>query len=180
MIRLWCLQWPGRQKPPVTTNTQTIAGLLSDPEISLLQKIRIKKRNKTMATVSRVTMRIEDAGNNRSRVRLTYRVCFSNCEAMAGSTFVERVTLRGDDPVWDDHLITLRNSCIRAQNGCIDRELTRTVSNNVLDEDKDTIIFGWVIGNKDEVYARVRLEPFQPSGSSGDSNIVSAHFGPAG
>ncbi|MGR3269760.1 hypothetical protein DU478_17975 [Thalassococcus profundi] len=133
-----------------------------------------------MATVSRITLRIEDAGRNRSRVTLTYRICFSHCEAMAGSTFIENVTLRGDDPVWDDHLITLRNGCIRAQNGCIDRELTRIVSNSTLDEDPDTIIFGWVIGNKDEVYGRVRLTPFEPNGSQGDSNIVSAHFGPAG
>ncbi|MGR3445101.1 MAG: hypothetical protein ACU0DP_16925 [Thalassococcus profundi] len=133
-----------------------------------------------MATVSRITLRIEDAGRNRSRVTLTYRICFFHCEAMAGSTFIENVTLRGDDPVWDDHLITLRNGCIRAQNGCIDRELTRIVSNSTLDEDPDTIIFGWVIGNKDEVYGRVRLTPFEPNGSQGDSNIVSAHFGPAG
>ena len=133
-----------------------------------------------MATVSQVNLRIEDAGRNRSTVHLTYRICFSQCEAMAGSTFIERVTLRGDDPVWDDHLITLRNGCIRAQNGCINREITRTVSNSTLDEDPDTIIFGWVIGNKDEVYGRVQLTPFEPSGSQGDSNIITANFGPAG
>lgn len=133
-----------------------------------------------MATISNVNLRIEEAGRTSSRVTVTYRICYSSCEAMAGTTFVERVTLRGDDPIWDDHLITLRNGCVRAQNGCIQREITRVVSNNVLDEDPDTIIFGWVIGNKDEVYARVKLTPFVPSGSQGDSNIVSSHFGPAG
>ncbi|MBV2358243.1 hypothetical protein KUH32_00510 [Thalassococcus sp. CAU 1522] len=133
-----------------------------------------------MATVSNVRLRIEQLDDRRSRVHVTYRICYSHCEAMAGSTFVERVTLRGDDPIWDDHLITLRNGCVRAQNGCIEREITRVVANSTLDEDPDTIIFGWVIGNKDEVYARVRLTPFQPTGSQGDSNIVSAHFGPAG
>lgn len=133
-----------------------------------------------MATISNVRLQIEEAGRNRSRVKVTYRVCFSHCEAMAGSTFVENVTIRGDDPVWDDHLLTLRRGCIRAQNGCINREVERVVSNSVLDEDPDTIIFGVVFGNKDELYARVKLTPFEPSASQGDSNIVSSHFGPAG
>ena len=133
-----------------------------------------------MATISNVRLSIEDSGRRRSRVSVTYRICFSSCEAMANSVFNEKVTLRGDDPVWDDHLITLRNTCVRATNGCIERTLTRDIANSVLDEDPDTIILGWVIGNKDEIYARVRLEPFNPSATRGDSNNVSAHFGPAG
>ena len=133
-----------------------------------------------MATISNVRLDISDRDGDTSRVKLTYRVCFSACEIKDGSVFVENVTLRGDDPVWDDHLLTLRNRCLKAQRGCINREIIRNVGNNVLDEDPDTIIFGWVIGNKDEVYARVRLTPFQPSGSQGDSNVISAHFGPAG
>jgi len=99
---------------------------------------------------------------------------------MANSAFREKVTLRGDDPIWDDHLTTLRNTCIRATQGCVERTITREVADSTLDEDPDTIIFGWVIGNKDEVYARVTLSPFTPSGSNGDSNIVKSNFGPAG
>lgn len=99
---------------------------------------------------------------------------------MAGSVFRERVTLRGDDPIWDDHLITIRNGCIKAEERCVERQFTRLVAENTLDEDPDTIILGWVIGNKDEVYARVVLTPFEPSGSSGDSNVVEEDFGPAG
>lgn len=134
-----------------------------------------------MATISNIRLTI-GAGDrtNRRRVTVTYRVCFSSCEALAGSVFTEKVTLRGDDPVWDDTLITLRNSCIKAQRGCVDREVVANVAESTLDEDPDTIILGWVIGNKDEVYARVTLTPFQPSSSQGDSNQVSADFGPAG
>ena len=33
---------------------------------------------------------------------------------------------------------------------------------------------------QDEVYAQVTLMPFEPGGAMGDSNIVRAHFGPAG
>ena len=133
-----------------------------------------------MATISNVQLTIEDAGRRRSQVSISYRICFSNCEAMANSVFHERVTLRGDDPVWDDHLITIRNTCIRATQGCVERNIRRNIANSVLDEDPDTIILGWVIGNKDEVYARVTLKPFNPSSSQGDSNNVSSHFGPAG
>ncbi|MGA7800411.1 MAG: hypothetical protein WCC36_06330 [Gammaproteobacteria bacterium] len=134
-----------------------------------------------MATVSNVRLQIERADQrNRRRVTVTYRVCFSNCEAMGNSVFREKVTLRGDDPIWDDHLITLRNTCLRATQGCVERSITANVASSTLDEDPDTIIFGWVIGAKDEVYARVSLTPFTPSGSSGDSNVVSGDFGPAG
>ena len=133
-----------------------------------------------MATISNVRLSIEDSGRNRVQVTVRYRICFSSCEAMANSVFHERVTLRGDDPVWDDHLITIRNTCIRSTNGCVERELSRNIASSVLDEDSDTIILGWVIGNKDEVYARVRLDPFNPSATRGDSNTVQAHFGPAG
>lgn len=132
-----------------------------------------------MATVSNVTLQIGREEGDRRRVTIKYRVCFSNCEALAGSTFVETVTLRGDDPFWDDHLITLRNTCIKAKEGCVDRELSTVVSESTLDEDGDTIILGWVISrNRDEVYARVRLVPFTPSGSQADSNIVTGQFGP--
>jgi hypothetical protein len=99
---------------------------------------------------------------------------------MGSIVFREKVTLRGDDPIWDDHLVTLRNTCIRATPGCVERSITTRIADSTLDEDPDTIIFGWVIGDEDEVYARVTLTPFTPSGSSGDSNLVKSNFGPAG
>ncbi len=134
-----------------------------------------------MAYIRNLKLEISKVDNAKQRrVTVTYEVCFTDCETSAGSTFNEKVTLRGDDPVWDDHLITLHGSCIRAQKGCIDRRFSRIVSTSVLDEDADTIIFGWVISGRDEVYARVRLTPFEPSGDSERSNTVKAHFGPAG
>lgn len=134
-----------------------------------------------MATVNNVSLKISPGSTpKRRRVTVSYQVCFSACETLAGSVFTEKVTLRGDDPIWDDHLLTLRNSCIKAERGCVAREFSRDVAESTLDEDPDTIIFGWVIGNKDEIYAHVTLTPFVPSGSQGSSNVVSADFGPAG
>lgn len=134
-----------------------------------------------MASIQNVRLEITKGENDRRRrVTVRYRVCFSPCEALAGSVFVERVLLRGDDPIWDDNLITLRNTCVKAQAGCTDRVLSTTVARSQLDEDPDTIIFGWVIGDRDEIYARVSLTPFAPTGDSRDSNTVTGNFGPAG
>lgn len=134
-----------------------------------------------MASIQNVRLEITKADrDSRRRVTVRYRVCFSSCEALAGSVFIERVLLRGDDPIWDDNLITLRNTCVKAVTGCVDRSLTTEVARSTLDEDPDTIIFGWVIGDRDEVYARVSLTPFAPTGDSRDSNVVTGNFGPAG
>jgi hypothetical protein len=135
-----------------------------------------------MATVSNVRLEISRTDDSRRRrVTVRYRVCFSACEALAGSVFVERVQLRGDDPIWDDNLITLRNTCVRANEaGCVDRVISSTVAASTLDEDPDTIIFGLVIGDRDEIYARVTLTPFAPTGATANSNIVTGQFGPAG
>ena len=133
-----------------------------------------------MPTISNVNLKIDKNKNGTSRVRVTYRICFTSCEALAGSTFHERVTLRGDDPIWDDHIITLRSECVKAVDGCIERNIDRMVSTRTLDEDGDTIIFGLVFGAVDEIYARITLDPFVTSRREADSNIVTGHFGPAG
>jgi hypothetical protein len=116
---------------------------------------------------------------------VNYKVCFTQCEILAGSTFRETVVLRGDDPIWDDNLITLQSSCVKASKGCVDRTVSRNVSRSTLDEDGDTIItiFGVTIAkiaDRDELYAHVTLTPFSPSGSSGNSNIVTGQWGAAG
>lgn len=134
-----------------------------------------------MPSVSNVTLRISRLNDNQSRVTVSWRVCFSNCEAVAGSAFIERVQLRGDDLLIDDDLgPPLSSQCVKAQPGCVNKSITRTVSNGRLDEDRDTIILGVVIGAKDEIYARLTYSPFIASGTSADSNTVSEHFGPAG
>jgi hypothetical protein len=113
-------------------------------------------------------------------VRVAYTVCFTTCEATAGSTFVETAVLRGDDFIFDNNLLTLRSNCVKAVPGCVNRVIETIVSNSTLDEDGDTIIFGWVIGDEDEIYAKVWLTPFTPVGTEAQSNVVRGHFGPAG
>lgn len=135
-----------------------------------------------MATVSNVQLQVQKGGEgDRREVRVSYTLCFTSCEARGDTVFVERVTLRGDDPVWDDHLATLRNRCVQAERGCVDRSVTRLVSRNTLDEDGDTIILGVpIFADRDELYARVTLRPYEPSGGQGRSNIVTGQFGAAG
>lgn len=139
-----------------------------------------------MATVSNVVLNVQKGGGGSRRlVTVSYRLCFSTCEVLAGSTFRETITLRGDDPIWDDHLITLRNSCVKASEGCVNRSVSQSVSRSTLDEDGDTIItiFGWDIvrdADRDELYAHIQLTPFTPSGSNADSNLVTGQWGAAG
>ncbi len=135
-----------------------------------------------MATVRNVQLDIQKGGEGaRRRVTVSYEICFTSCEAEARATFTERVTLRGDDPIWDDHLTTLVTRCIHAQENCVTRRVTREVSRRTLDEDGDTVIFGIpVFADRDEIYAQVSVTPFVPSGSRGNSNIVSGQFGAAG
>ena len=134
-----------------------------------------------MATVSNVRLsisRIRD--QSRRRVTVKYNICFTSCEVLAGSVFNENVTLRGDDPIWDDHVLTIRSRCVKAQKDCIKRKFTRIVSTRLLDEDGDTVIFGIPIyADRDELYARVKLTPFSPSGNQADSNMVYGQFGAA-
>ena len=105
--------------------------------------------------------------------------------SLCGSTFVADVYLRGDDPIWDDHLIRLSHGCVKAARGCPEFSLQRSVSRSTLDEDGDTIIeiFGvklLEIADRDEVYARVELRPFQAVGDAANSNVVTGQWGSAG
>jgi len=120
-------------------------------------------------------------GGARRSVTVTYEVCFTSCEVTAGATFVEKVTIRGDDPIWDDNLTTLVNHCVRATNDCVSRRILRSVSRSTLDEDGDTVVFGVpIFADRDELYARVTLTPLELHSASGDSNIVTGQFGAAG
>jgi hypothetical protein len=134
-----------------------------------------------MASVRNVRLQIERGEGARRTVTVSWENCFSGCEVLAGSVFIETVVLRGDDPIFDDHLITLSNRCVKAEKeDCVDRRIRRRVSRSVLDEDGDTVIFGIpIFADRDEIYARVRLVPFSPSGDSGTSNIVTGQFGAA-
>jgi len=139
-----------------------------------------------MATISNVVLNVQKGGaGSRRLVTVTYKLCFTSCEALAGSTFVETVLLRGDDPFFDDNLITLSRRCVKATDKCQDRKIAVNVSRSTLDEDGDTIIIigGVVIfrdAARDELYARITLTPFTTSGSTADSNIVTGQWGAAG
>lgn len=141
-----------------------------------------------MATISNVILNVQKGGEGSRRlVTVTYKLCFTSCEALAGSTFIENVQLRGSDdwPNPDDNLVTLSSRCVKATDKCQDRKIAVHVSRSTLDEDGDTIIiiFGQVIfrdANRDELYARITLTPFTPSGSTADSNIVTGQWGAAG
>ena len=135
-----------------------------------------------MATVSNVQLTIDRIPNqqNRRRITVTYRVCFTSCEALAGSVFKETVTLRGDDPIWDTNITEIHSGCLKAQKGCVDRKFSKNVSKSTLDEDGDTVIFGIpIFADRDELYGRVKLTPFSTVGNQADSNLVTGQFGAA-
>lgn len=135
-----------------------------------------------MPSISNVRLDIaKRTDGSKRKVTVTYKLCFTHCEVLDGTVFIERVDLRGDDPIWDDYLTTIRNVCVKAQRDCIERKITTEVSRRTLDEDGDTVIFGIPVhADRDEIYARVSLTPFQPVSRTTDSNSVHGQFGAAG
>jgi len=122
-----------------------------------------------MANIVNLTLEIKK-GTSKSKVTVTYDACFTQCELMDNTTFIETVRLRGEDVFSDDNLITLKSSCVSATKRCVKRKITRSISNSVLNEDDS------FFNRTDEVYAQVKLVPFKPSTSSGSSNIISSRF----
>lgn len=119
-----------------------------------------------MPTISNLKLSIKK-GKLFSDVTVTYDICFSKCELLAGSTFVQRVVLRGDDsPFADDHLITIYSGCVNAKSRCEKQKISRKVLTEHLNEDD------FWFNRRDEVYARVLLTPFMPGSAAADSNIV--------
>lgn len=135
-----------------------------------------------MATVTNVDLEVQKGGSGqRRRVSVTYTVCFSSCELLAETVFVEEVTLWGDDLLFDDQQATLLRRCFKAEERCMERSVRRLVSRSTLDEDGDTVIFGIpIIADRDELYARVTLTPFTPGSASGRSANVYGQWGAAG
>lgn len=128
------------------------------------------KNNNKMATIANLKLEIKK-GTSKSEVTVSYNLYFSHCERLAESVFIENVTLRGDDsPLADDHLITIRKSCVKATSGVIKRKHVRKIKNSVLNEDD------FLFNRTDEVYARVKLTPFTPGSKQTDSNIISGNF----
>lgn len=131
-----------------------------------------------MAIISNLQLSItKGTPGNMREVRVTYRINFTASERLAGTVFEERVTLRGSDLGVDDHLTTLRMDTVQAAATppFVDRAITRMVSRDTLDEDRD-----FILAMRDEVYAQVRLEPFTPKDTQVDSNMVHGQFGDLG
>lgn len=135
-----------------------------------------------MPTIANLTLKIDPVvqANRRRKVTVAYTLRFTAREELAGTVFEERVQLRGDDPIFDDDRgAPLLASFVKAVPGNVNRSVVKMVSQNVLDEDGDTIILGVPIAVlRDEIYARVTLRPFVPTGTTADSAAQKGQFGP--
>lgn len=136
-----------------------------------------------MPTIANLSLKIDPTvqTGNRRKVTVSYQLRFTAREELAGVVFEERVQLRGDDPVFDDDRGgPLLTTFVKATPANVTRNLTKMVSSSVLDEDGDTIILGVPIAAlRDEIYARVTLRPFVPTGALADSAPQKGQFGPA-
>ncbi|MCX4242930.1 hypothetical protein [Paraliomyxa miuraensis] len=131
-----------------------------------------------MPTITNLELSIDKGtGGQRRKVTVRYRINFNSSERLAGTVFRERVSLRGDDALSDDDLTTIYNNNVKApvDPTFIERTIVRMVSRDRIDEDSD-----FVLADRDEIYARVRLEPFSPGSVQGDSNLVYGQFGGMG
>jgi hypothetical protein len=135
-----------------------------------------------MPSIANLSLKIDPAlqANRRRKVTVSYTLRFTPREELAGTVFEERVQLRGDDPLFDDNRGgPLLASFVKATPNNVSRTVVKMVSENVLDEDGDTIILGVPIAVlRDELYARVTLTPFHPGNAQADSNVVKGQFGP--
>jgi hypothetical protein len=135
-----------------------------------------------MPSIANLTLKIDPAlqANRRRKVTVTNTQRFTAREDLAGTVFEERVQLRGDDPIFDDDRgAPLLAGFVKATPNNVTRTVVKMVSQNVLDEDGDTIILGVPIAVlRDEIYARVTLRPFVPTSATADSAAQKGQFGP--
>jgi hypothetical protein len=133
-----------------------------------------------MASIRDVNLTISPGRtSSRRTVSLSYEIRFTIPEVLDASVFRERVTLRGDDPIFDDHVTTMLDWWVRAESSPILRRIVRQVSLSPIDADSDTVVLGIAFIGEDEIFARVELMPFSPGSSEASSNIVHARFGSA-
>jgi hypothetical protein len=133
-----------------------------------------------MAAIRNLSLKIDKLEGELSEVTLTYEITFSRPEQLIGATFMEKASLRGADLLLDDDLgLPLLSRPVRAQAEPIRRSITRKIRNELLDEDRDTLL-GVQLLREDELYARVILTPFVARGASAESNLVPGDFGLSG
>lgn len=107
-----------------------------------------------------------------ARLRVTYTVLLSSVERqMAGLRYREDVELWGaDSPDPDDFLFRFPTASFAAQpDGSVGRSRTVTLGDEILDEDG-------FLRPTDEVYARVRVTPLLPTGSTARTNEIEHRF----
>jgi hypothetical protein len=134
-----------------------------------------------MASIREVNLTVGPGRTSTRRtVSVSYEVRFTIPEVLGASVFRERVTLRGDDPIFDDHMTTLLDWWVRAESSPIYRKIARQVSLSPVDDDSDTVVLGHAFIGEDEIYATVELMPFAPGHAEAVSNVGHGRFGAPG
>jgi hypothetical protein len=134
-----------------------------------------------MALVQNLRLDITRLDDKRSEVLVTYEIAFTAAEVLAGATFLEKVSLRGDDAILDEDIGgPLYCHAIKAETPPLAREIRRTLLSRELDEDLDRRVLGSPVRRADELYARVALTPFVAAEAILDSNVVRGSFGRLG
>ena len=139
-----------------------------------------------MATISNLELGVIDAATPDERlVTVTYELSIPPKEALAGTVFLETISLWGDDRTEGgdvDFLRKVRNRLIKADElgaGTHVRTVTRKISKQTLDEDAEITSGGQDL-DVDELFARVSVRPFVAKSAEMDSDTVRGLFGPEG
>lgn len=120
-----------------------------------------------MPTISNVVLSIRPGTSPNYTIRVAYTVRFSSIEIDARSTFMEKITLLGDDPIFNDVRTTVGNGTIVATSSSMNRSYERVVSRSVLNEDPE---------GGDELFARIELTPFSAVKASANSRNVEGSY----
>lgn len=127
-----------------------------------------------MATITnpRLELLSHDHDRKTARVRVTYRALLSSVERqLGGLRYREDVELWGaDSPDPDDFLFQFPTRTFATQSdGSVDRSLTVTLGEEILDED------GFPRPT-DEVYARIEITPIMPRTATTRTNQIQHRF----
>ena len=133
-----------------------------------------------MATISNLSLNVENSNATTVKVTVKYRLTPSTIEKVAGTVFSENIQLIGDDPlVAGDIVITTFTPDAFAVSGStpnVERIRTKNVSKSAMNEDPEFLTTGAEV--VDETFARITLAyaasaPTQPTlPSSAITNIV--------
>jgi hypothetical protein len=119
-----------------------------------------------VAIISQVKLIVET--NPDYQARVSYQLNFSKCEALGQFVFLEQVNLFTTDPAGDRYLATLYKTCVKAQTGCLNRDLQVAIPlRQVLTEPGGMLATG-----EEALYVRVTLVPYAPQTVENLSNPV--------